>query len=262
MAVFYGVIQGLTEFLPVSSSAHLALMPKFFNFTDPGLTFDLAMHLGTALAISIYFRLRLFILLKEFFVFFIPGHAGYGKKQMVLNMFFSTLFSFFLILLLKPISSNFGRNPQLIAFNLIFFAILMFFADRRIEGKVKEMNKKKSWKVAVSIGIAQAFAIFPGVSRSGVTITAARFFNISRLESSQYSFLLSLPIIFGGAFLKFREMDSMISFSYSQLIIGILVSLFVGLLTIHLFLQYISKIGLQYFVYYRIILAGIILLIL
>lgn len=254
-AVIYGLLQGVTEFLPVSSSAHLALLPHLFKFKDPGVFFDLAMHVGTAIAIFCYFYKEIFSLLKELMYLFIPGHKGFGQRYWLVNMIISVGATAVFYILLKDLANSYGRNPLLISVNLILFGAFLFFADRFEQGS-ETMHTKESWKKALIIGLAQTAAIFPGVSRSGITITAARFLKISRVESSKYSFLLALPPIFAGIILKYNGSSiNFAAFEWRHVIIGSIISFIVAILTIHLFLKWIQKIGFQIFFFYRILLG-------
>lgn len=252
LATLYGVIQGLTEFFPVSSSAHLALLPKVMNFTDPGVLFDLSMHVGTALAVLIYFRKRIIVL----------GFALTRKSEettLARQMVVSTIVSIVGIFIFKSWAETFGRQVSIMAVNLIVFGLLMFVADKW-EPMKKLMNEARigPWFFAVMIGLCQSLAIFPGVSRSGVTISAARFFGIDRVKASEYSFLLALPIIMGGFCYKLMSLET-VQFDWSVCLYGVLVSFIVGILSIHYFLKLVSNLSLNIFVVYRVIL-GIVLL--
>lgn len=249
----YGAIQGIAEFLPISSSAHLALLPYFLKIADPGIIFDLMMHLGTALAIMVYFRQDLKLYLKH-----LKTALTNFKDKTYLVVFNRCIIAgtgatCVCILFLKKLSENYGRSPQFIIFNLLFFGILMWLADRKKDsGEVNQLTITS----AIWVGISQAIAIFPGVSRSGATLTCSRFLGLSRLEASRFSFLLSLPVIFLGAFAKLPELfQGQHSFSINDCLIGISVAFIFGILTIHFFLKMIRKVGLLPFTIYRIALA-------
>lgn len=257
-AIIYGIIQGLTEFLPVSSSGHLALLPKFAHFKDPGLVFDLAMHLGTALAVALYFYKDLIRITQNSFNFLIPSKTcdGFTKNFMV-----ATLATGILGLCLKSFAESFGRQSNVIGFNLIVFGILLYLADKWGLSKDKVMEDARSWKKSLIIGLLQVIAIFPGVSRSGITMTGGRTLGLSKEESSSFSFLLSLPLIVAGAILKFKDLsDSGESFNYTLCLIGIAVSFVTGYATIHFFLKLLKKIEFSYFMIYRIILGVIVII--
>ncbi len=252
-AVIYGIVQGLTEFLPVSSSGHLALLPLVAKFKDPGLVFDLAMHLGTALAVSLYFYKDLLRIMKNSFYLILPRKKCDGfTKNFIVATFATGVFA----LLLKDHAESLGRKGSLIAINLIIFGVLLYLADKwgRIEEKV--MEKDSSWKKGLIIGLLQVLAIFPGVSRSGITITGGRILGLSKEESSSFSFLLSLPLIVAGALLKFKDISEFgIKFDYGLSFIGISVSFLTGFVTIHFFLKMLKRIEFSYFMIYRIILG-------
>ncbi|EQC48077.1 undecaprenyl-diphosphate phosphatase [Bacteriovorax sp. Seq25_V] len=250
--VIYGLIQGLSEFLPVSSSGHLALFPKLAHFKDPGLIFDLAMHVGTALAVSLYFHKELLKIGKSFFMFI----AGKSKDMYGTNFVIATFFSGVLALILKDFAQEVGRHSGLIAFNLAFFGVLLYLSDKYFAQENSPLSGKSGVKVSILIGLAQVLAIFPGVSRSGITITAARVMKLDRHDASSFSFLLSLPLILAGAALKFYEIrQTGASFSMDMCIIGMIVSFVTGLVTIHYFMKLIRRINFCYFMYYRIFIA-------
>lgn len=257
VSLIYGIVQGITEFLPVSSSGHLALIPRLLQVEDPGVFFDLSMHLGTALAVILYFRDQVWLLISGFFKLFIPGSSTSDyNRPFVLNMLVATASTFVLVLALRYVQGDWIRHPLFISLNLIIFGVLMYVAD--LVGKNRSISMRQSfhfWK-AFSIGAAQAFAIFPGVSRSGITLTAARSLGIGRHDAGEFSFLLSLPIIIGGFFIELLENSGNgIIFDYHQIVIGLLASFVVGLITIHFFLKLISKIGLAPFALYRVVFA-------
>ena len=253
-AILYGLIQGITEFLPVSSSGHLALIPKISGIDDPGVVFDLVMHLGTALAIIIYYNKDIKALIDELCL--IIKDKSLEKGHFFQNFIVATFCSFVFILLIKNSALAFGRSGTLIGVNLIAFGIIMFVSDLNIENKFSLVDNK-SYKRSIFIGIFQSLAIFPGVSRSGITLTAARFTGLSRIEASRFSFLLSLPIIFASIIYKIPDIltGTAIIVNPINILIGIISSFIFGLLTIHFFVRIISKVGLGIFTVYRIVLG-------
>lgn len=261
-SLIYGLIQGVTEFIPVSSSGHLALLPGFLNIEDPGVFFDLCMHVGTALAVGIYFREDLIKLIKDTLNMAIFKKEKVVEKNYTINFWVSTVTTMVLGLFLKGFSEKFGRFENLIAINLLLFGVLMFIADYWMpKKKTNYMWENKSYLYSFLIGLFQAFAVFPGVSRSGGTLTISRFLKLGREEAARYSFLLSLPIIGGGMILKICELrNSPLAFDLLPLLIGTLVSFVSGYLTIHYFLKFISKVGLVPFVIYRVLFGVFILL--
>lgn len=256
MAIVYGIIQGLTEFLPVSSSGHLALLPFIYEFKDPGIFFDLAMHVGTALAVGIYFHHDVRRISKNAFNFLVPG-----KKcdDFTKNFIIATFFTGFFALLLKPIAEAYGRNEVFIAFNLAFFGVLLFISDRI--GKTNKNMEGFRASSSIIIGLSQVLAIFPGVSRSGITITTGRFLGLTKSEASSFSFLLSLPLIFAAFLLKSYSLMARpqeVQFELISCAIGMFISFLVGLATIHYFMKLIKRIKFSYFLYYRLILSALV----
>jgi undecaprenyl-diphosphatase len=254
-AIIYGFIQGISEFLPVSSSGHLALLPKFFDVSDPGVVFDLVMHLGTALAVIIYYHKEIKQLILEFFE--IVKFRSLDRGFFFQNFALATIVSFILILIIKDFALMYGREGAFIGANLIFFGILMFLSDLKKEDESISLVGNKNYFKAIVIGASQSLAIFPGVSRSGITLTSARFMNLSRLEASRFSFLLSLPIILASVAYKVPEIASGVGIDVdlSVILIGVISSFLFGIVTIHFFLKLISKMGLWIFTVYRIIIG-------
>lgn len=255
----YGLIQGLAEFLPISSSGHLAILPSLINFKDPGVVFDLLLHVGTALAIIVYFNKEIKSLIVQ--LLNILKTRSLDGSWFVINFVIATMMSIIFILVFKDLAQSIGRSTDLIAVNLIVFGVFMWISDLKKTDDSKVMSSKGSIKSALVIGISQSLAIFPGASRSGVTLTAARNMSISREEASRFSFLLSLPIIIASTIYKLPEiLDGSATYvGPVNILLAIIISFVVGLLTIHFFLKFIKRIGLLPFAIYRVVL-GIILL--
>lgn len=257
-AFIYGLIQGLTEFLPVSSSGHLALLPRLLSIKDPGLVFDLSMHVGTAFSILFYFRKEVrmhFQNIKSLI------ESKFRRKQSyeTINMILVTFFTFVFALVFKPFTEQYGRNSLLIAFNLFFFGIIMFIFDYFSKQNKGIFKNKINYKISLFYGFAQSLAIFPGVSRSGITLTYSRLLGMERQEATTFSFLLALPLIIAGFILKLPSLlSSQNTFSLWVCLFGVLISFIIGLVTIHYFLKFIKNIGLWFFSIYRIVLALII----
>lgn len=258
-AVIYGLIQGLSEFLPVSSSGHLALLPYVMSIKDPGVVFDLMMHLGTGLAVLVYFKKDIARYVRTFTPSLVDLKQGGEDRWFVRNFIFATFVSVVMILLLLPIS-KFARDPWIIVFNLSVFGGILWLADvinRKKTHFEHPMLENMQWKLAGLIGLAQAFAIFPGVSRSGITLTMALILGMRRKEAGAFSFLLSLPIIFAGILKEIPDlMKEQDSTGFITLLIGITTSFVVGWLTVHFFMKLIGRIHLVYFAIYRWIIAG------
>lgn len=255
-AVLYGVVQGITEFLPVSSSGHLALIPFFTGLEDPGVFFDLAMHVGTALAVMVAFRQDVFLLLQQS-VALLKG----DRPAFVINFLFATVITVILAFTFKHWGETIARHPLVIAFNLVFFGLIMFIADKK-QPMGFSLRHQVDWKRSLFMGVAQGLAVFPGVSRSGATLSAGRFSGMSRHEAGSFSFLLSLPIILGGFFynsLSLYQSQTMLNFDLSTMFIGVLVSFIVGFATIKMFMSLLKRFSLAVYFWYRIILALVVI---
>lgn len=260
-AIVYGIIQGLSEFLPVSSSGHLALLPYVMKIDDPGVVFDLMMHLGTALAIVIYFWKDIKGYLGALNPSLFNMKVGGGNRWFVRNFFFSTFISILAIFALMPLS-KYARSADVIVLNLSLFGAILWLADWVNSKKTSLLDSPMygslQLKVAGLIGLAQALAIFPGVSRSGITLTAALLLGMTRKDAGQFSFLLSLPIIFAGIIKEIPElMKTQDNDSLLILLTGVGTSFVVGYLTVHFFMSVIGKVQLKYFAFYRWIIAAI-----
>lgn len=258
-AFLYGIIQGLTEFLPVSSSGHLALMPYWLEIKDPGVVFDLAMHVGTALSIGLYFYRDILKLLKELITIALERKIQRQDGAQALNMVVATFVTVVGVLFLKDLARDYGRNPSSIAFNLIVFGLFMLVSDKIMADRETGDMNKTQWLKASAIGLFQALAIFPGVSRSGSTLTISRFLGLGREEASRFSFLLSLPIIVAGFIYKLPALSSdKAPFDMTIALLGMFISFVTGLITIHFFLKFIKRAGLLPFALYRVVLAFIV----
>lgn len=260
-AIIYGIIQGLSEFLPVSSSGHLALLPHIMRINDPGVVFDLMMHMGTGLAVFFYFRHDILRYARVISPALVDLRVGGEDRWFVRNFSIATFVSVIAIVLLIPLS-KLARDPMLIVFNLTFFGAILWIADvvnrKRLGHLDAPMMSGLQWKLAALIGLAQACAIFPGVSRSGITLSMALILGMRRRDAGAFSFLLSLPIIFAGIL---KEVPDIVKEGNTDrmlvLLTGIVTSFIVGWLTIHFFMKLIGKIQLGYFAVYRWIIAGL-----
>lgn len=251
-AVLYGLVQGVTEFLPVSSTAHLALLPWLFGWNDPGVTFDVAVHLGTAAAVILYF-------LKDWLLLF---HAGFTQPKSREGRLFwfvvlATIPGGIAGVLLDKYMENF-RNPALIALMLILMGVVLFLADRfsRSEVELKEINGKKSlW-----VGCAQVLAVIPGVSRSGITIATGRLLGITREGIAKFTFLMSAPIILADGLFHAVKMK-VVPVNTLPFAVAVLTSVIVGILVIRFLLDYLKRHGFGIFAIYRILFGVAILFI-
>ena len=237
-SIFLGIIQGVGEFLPISSTAHLALLPYFWNFQDPGLAFDVALHLGTLIAVVGFFWrdwISIFKLaLKNEETRDKKQETNYNKNILWL-LVVATIPGMIAGVLWESKAETAFRNPLLIAGALFVFGLLLFLVDKYFSAK-KDLEKITLWETIV-IGVAQAIAIIPGVSRSGATMTAGRFFGLDRKSAARFSFLLSTPIIAGAAVLKIKYL--LANITDIHLILGIIFSAVFGWLAIKYILQFL-----------------------
>ena len=240
------IVQGISEFLPVSSSAHLIIFSNIINFSNNSFIFDVGLHLGSLLAILFYFRKELLNILND-------------KKLFNLLLIGSIpLILFGYIFYTTGIINSF-RNLKIIAWTTLIFGLLMYFSDTfKIK---KKIEKDLTIKNILIIGVMQILAIIPGVSRSGITITAGRFLNVDRYDSTKISFYLSIPALMGASVLSLKDaVNENIEFNFF-LIISIILSFIFSYLTIKYFLIYTKKFSLKFFVIYRVVLSIIIFLI-
>jgi len=256
-AVFLALVQGLTEFLPISSSAHLILPSQIFGITDQGLAFDVAVHLGSLVAVIIYFRQDLRTLAAAFFRSFGGERSTDAKLSWLLIL--ATLPAFAFGFFLGDLIEIYARHTLVIATTTILFALLLWWADR-YHNPAQDLQNL-STKQALMIGIAQALALIPGTSRSGATITAALFLGYSREAAARFSFLLAVPVILGAGTLKGIELTQSPAVDMSNMFIGVMVSFISAYLCIKLFLKVIGRMGVLPFVIYRLILGVALLII-
>ena len=255
---FLAIIQGLTEFLPISSSAHLILPSIVLGWTDQGLTFDVAVHLGTLLAVVTYFHTDIRRLLIAWCKNLFGGSAN-EESQLAWLLLIATIPGVLAGLLLNNLVEESARSLPVIATTSLLFALLLFWADRS-RAHTRELSDL-GWKDALIIGVAQALALIPGTSRSGITITAALFCQMNREAAARFSFLMSIPIILGGGVLRATEFgtEGTQSVQLATLFFATLLSALIAFACIHYFLKLITHIGFVPFVIYRVIL-GVVLL--
>ena len=258
-AIVLGTVQGFTEFLPISSRAHLILVPWLFGWPDPGLTFDVALHLGTLAALLLYFR-KDWIYLAQSSLRLLKGDTKDPDARLALYIILGTIPGGIAGLLLEREVDKFG-TPTVIAATLIGVALLMRAAE--LGGMRKKDLEAMSLSDALMIGFAQALAIIPGVSRAGVTITAGLFRGMTRKAAAQYSFLLSPPIVAGAVLKKVIDIlrEGLPPDQGLPFVVGIIVSAFFGFVSIAGLMRYLQTRSTFVFIHYRIAL-GIIVLIL
>jgi undecaprenyl-diphosphatase len=255
-AIIYGLVQGIGEFLPISSSGHLVLLPYFFHWTDPGLTFDVALHFGTLIAVCGYFRKDFFSIIKNFFKFD-PLRTGQAyPKFFILILAIGSVPGALAGALFDDYAEKTLRGPLVIAAMLSLFGFMLYWFDKKYASE-KNLGDVTA-KQALLIGLAQAMAIVPGVSRSGSTITAGRFLHLDRSSAARFSFLLSAPIIFGATILKFGKFIK--AGVHTPEIAAIMVSAISGYFAISFLLKFVQVSSYKVFFWYRLFLAGLILL--
>ncbi len=249
-AVILGILQGAGEFLPVSSSAHLALAPKVFGWPDQGLAYDVMLHLGTLLAVLAYFA-------KDWLKIFSDAAkrpSGPGGR-MLWMLAAGSLPAGIAGLLMKNAAETAFRDPRWIAFNLLFFSFFIWLADRKPAQSLGEDNF--TLKNAMIIGFAQCLALMPGASRAGMTMMAALFLGYTRTASARFSFLLSTPVILGAGLMEARKITpGDLNAAFAS---GLAASFLTGLAVIWLFLAWMKKRGLAPFIAYRVILGAAIM---
>jgi undecaprenyl-diphosphatase len=260
-ALFLGILQGLTEFLPISSSAHLILAPWFFGWQNSlvdSLTFDVALHAGTLVAILGYFFRDWLGLARAFFGILGKRRIETLQERMVVYILLSTIPAAIVGFLLEKTIEGSFRNPGLIVLPLIAVSFLMVYAEKR--KRSSRLLDKLTLKDSLIIGCAQALALLPGVSRSGITITTGLLRGYEREAATRFSFLLSTPIIAGAAVLHLRHLlDPGAVTEWSIFTIGFAASAVVGYLAIALLLRYLQRHTLNLFAGYRLALAAVVI---
>jgi undecaprenyl-diphosphatase len=247
------VVQGITEFLPISSSAHLILVPAITGWADQGLALDVATHLGSLVAVLVYFRRDVLQMLREA----ASGAAVQGSRGLLLKVVVATIPVVVAGLALKGLVETALRSPLVIAWTTIAFGILLYLADRnRGARSVGEMRMGD----AVLIGLAQVLALVPGVSRSGITMTAGRFLGYSRPEAAHFSLLLSIPTTFAACALIALELQAERGRLLDpDLWIAAALSFIAALLAIALMMEWLRRASFTPFVVYRVLLGAVLL---
>jgi undecaprenyl-diphosphatase len=265
-AIILGIIQGLTEFLPVSSSAHLALIPWLLGWNDQGLSFDIALHVGTVLAVIVYFFRDWVQVIAEGFGLSVGSDPAIRRNPKLLWLLvLGSIPAGIAGLLVKDLAENVWRNNQyLIGSMLILVGLFMWWADHQGSRK-KDLGNISSTDSLV-IGSAQALALVPGVSRSGITICAGLLRNLDRATAARFSFLLATPAIAGAAAKDAWDLmrhgggiAGIPQDMRTALVVGVVVSAIVGALTIQFFLSFLRRRSLSFFVWYRVIFGIIVI---
>ena len=251
-AIVMGVIQGLSEFLPISSSAHLALTPWLLGWPAPGLAFDVALHLGTLIALVWFFWQEWITLAKAFFSILRKRKLATESERRVAFVVVATIPGALAGYLLQDYAKTVFRTPALTGAMLIVMGVVLWLVDR--SAKQERGITTMTWRDAILVGLAQMFAIVPGVSRSGSTITAGRAVGMTREAAAVFSFLLSLPII--TAAVVFEGRHAIENGITMPIVAGVIASAISGWLAISVLLKFISRNSYGVFALYRVIIGA------
>ena len=259
--IILGMVQGLTEFIPVSSSAHLVLLPWFFNWQDPGLAFDVFLHLGTLFAIFVYFFRDLFEILQGGIASVLERRIGFDPHRRLFWMLVvGSIPGAVAGVLFNHLAEETFRAPLLIAVLLSLVGFIILWVD----GQYPTLRRFEDMDLGTSflIGVAQAFAIIPGVSRSGSTMAMGRRLGFSRDAAAKFSFLLCVPIILGAVIVKAPHLINHVGveFSWNYVLAGFCSSFVFGLISIHFMLSYLRHADLAIFTWYRLGLSIIVVI--
>ena len=255
--IILAIIQGLTEFLPISSSAHLILVPVVLQWPDQGLAFDVAVHVGSLLAVMLYFRHEVVNMTTAWFDSVLQQRHN-ADSRLAWWVILGTIPAVVAGLLFKDVVETELRSPLVIAWATIGFGLLLALADR-VKRHLRD-EYSLSWRDVLIIGCFQALALIPGTSRSGITMTAGLFLGLQRDAAARFSFLLSIPVIIASGVFKTRDLiESQLPVEWGLLLLAVGLSALSAWLCIHLFLQLINRIGMMPFVIYRLLLGGLLL---
>lgn len=261
-AVILGVVQGLTEFLPISSTAHLRIIPSFFGWKDIGASYTAVIQVGTMIAIIIYFWKDLMNMVKAFIISVKQKDYKSKDTRLFLQIIFGTIPIVIFGFLFKNIIRNQFRSMYIMAGSLIFFSFMIYFAEKFTKKKVT--IDMLGYKQALIVGFFQAIALIPGASRSGSTISGGFFLNMTREDAARFSFLLSIPaVLLSGCFELYSQRVLLLTgeAAITSLIIATIVSGIIGYWSIGFLLNFIKKNSLMLFIVYR-ILFGILIIVL
>lgn len=256
-AIFLALLQGFTEFLPVSSSAHLILVPKLLGWADQGLAFDVAVHVGTLGAVVLYFRRELGPMAQDWFRSLLT-RKNTANSRLAWAVLWGTIPVGLAGLLLQGFIENNLRSELVIAAATIGFGLLLWVADVKGRGQRDEYSLRIS-DIAI-IGVAQALALIPGTSRSGATMTAGLMLGLSRQAAARFSFLLSIPVItLAGGLLTLELIQDPALVDWRAITVGVVSSAITAYLCIHVFLKLLERMGMLPFVIYRMLLGALLI---
>lgn len=252
--IVLAVVQGLTEFLPISSSAHLILVPRLLGWPDQGLAFDVAVHVGSLIAVVGYFRRDIGRLLADWGRSCLQGRSV-GQSRLAWGVFWGTFPAALAGLLLNDLVETFLRSPLVIAATTLLFGLLLWWADHR--GQRSRKLESLGWRDVAIIGVAQAIALIPGTSRSGITMTAGLMLGLDRDAAARFSFLLSVPLIaLAGGYKTLQLFQAGdLAHGWGVLVAGVICSAVAAWICIHLFMRWIANSSLLPFVVYRLLLG-------
>ena len=258
--IILSIVQGLTEFLPISSSAHLVLVPQMMSWPDQGLVFDVAVHIGSLIAVLYYFRVEVKRMLKSWTCSLAGGEAD-QDSLLAWWVIIGTLPVVLVGFLLQGAIEEKLRSPWIVALASIIFGLVLWYADANARRTRNEFQL--NLKDVLIIGCFQVLALIPGISRSGITITLGLFLGLTRKAAARFSFLLAIPVIFAsGALQTVRMVTEVSPIGWDDLLLGVLLSAISAGLCIHYFLRLIDRVGMLPFVIYRVLLGLVILVLL
>jgi undecaprenyl-diphosphatase len=259
--VVLAIVQGITEFLPISSSGHLILVPFFADWPDQGLEFDVAVHIGTLTAIVVYFRKTLAAMARDF-VLSVIERREVGESRLAWAVLVGTIPAGVVGLLFRHDIETTLRSPWVVACTTVFYALLLLIADRR---RGTRDERSIGWLDVVVIGCAQALSLVPGTSRSGVTMTAGLFRNLSREAAARFSFLLAVPVMAATGladFLGYTGEPAAGPADTRAIVLGLVLSAATGFACIHYFLKWLTRFGMLPYVIYRLALGAVLFVVL
>lgn len=258
-ALILGIIQGISEFLPISSSGHLVVFGEYLNMSMPGNTLEIMLHVGTLFSVIVCFREKIFLLIKDFFGLFKSNYKSSfnTKTNFVVLLIIASIPAAVIGLLLDSYLEKVFESVLFVGFALLLTGIILFISTKiKIGTKTMEDITIKD---AIFIGIAQSIAVVPGISRSGMSITAGLFKNLDRKNAAEWSFLMSLPVIAGAAILKIPSLLRVTDLNYANLFVGIISSFIFGILAIKILLKVIQSDKWKYFSYYCLIVGTVLI---
>lgn len=255
-ALVMGLVQGLSEFLPISSSAHLMLAPWFFGWESGGLAFDVALHVGTLVAVAWYFRRDWGLLLQAGIRIAGRRRVETDEEWRVVYLIIATIPAAIAGVLIEDIAETTFRSPRLVVITLVLMGLILWLSDRK-SPQDRQLGHMR-WRDALLVGIAQALALVPGVSRSGATITGGRLLGFDRQSAAVFSFLMSFPVTAAAAALKvpdaLRSSESLL-----PLVVGVAAAAASSWLAISVLLRYVARHSYGIFALYRVLLGAVIL---